>query len=166
MWAYRQLAPLWVALRQAVPDVVLDPTWSLRVDAWNVRNLDFRLYRRVIEIRDGALAMRPHFDPTVEELARLSAMQAHIPQSEIDPTVEATQIAVALEAHREGRFPSHHAWRPPVLQNGSDLDAEVKALVPVAIAFATSTVVKSVVADFQRRYASPIPHRQARQYDV
>ncbi|MBC2876892.1 MULTISPECIES: MAB_1171c family putative transporter [Streptomyces] len=59
--AYRRLRPLWIALYRTVPDIVLDPPVLCRIGdllAW--RDLDYRLYRRVIEIRDGQRALRPY----------------------------------------------------------------------------------------------------------
>ncbi|MFE0171376.1 MAB_1171c family putative transporter [Streptomyces sp. NPDC059002] len=59
--SYRRLRPLWVALSRAVPDIVLDPPVLHRIgDVLPLRDLDYRLYRRVIEIRDGQHALRPY----------------------------------------------------------------------------------------------------------
>ncbi len=68
--AYRRLYPLWRALVEATPEIALLPPSSAVMDALTVRDLGFRLYRRVVEIRDGRLALRPYLDPTVAEDAR------------------------------------------------------------------------------------------------
>src|SRR6185312_14606632 len=51
--AYRQLEPLWSALRAAAPEIALEQ---------RTRNAEVRLYRRVIEIRDGILTVRGDLD--------------------------------------------------------------------------------------------------------
>lgn len=57
--AYRQLYPLWLAYYQAEPEIALEVSAGGRrgvVPA--LRNIELDLYRRVIEIRDGMLAVR------------------------------------------------------------------------------------------------------------
>lgn len=51
-WAYHRLRTLWEALVAAVPDIALP-------QAARGAPLRFRLYRRVIEIRDGILILQP-----------------------------------------------------------------------------------------------------------
>jgi len=60
---YRALHPLWWALYRATPAIALDPPPSRLRDLAPPRDLQYRLYRRVIEIRDGQLALRPYLDP-------------------------------------------------------------------------------------------------------
>ena len=61
----RRLYPLWDGLCQAVPGIALDPVpaWADRLDP---RDLRMRLYRRVIEIRDGYMALSPVDVPGIE----------------------------------------------------------------------------------------------------
>ncbi|MEL3944551.1 MULTISPECIES: MAB_1171c family putative transporter [Streptomyces] len=56
--SYRRLRPLWYALHRAHPETSLhtDPRGDLSA-LWDLR---FALHRRVIEIRDGCLALRVH----------------------------------------------------------------------------------------------------------
>ncbi|AVT40273.1 MAB_1171c family putative transporter [Plantactinospora sp. BB1] len=61
---YLRLYPLWHAMYQAMPEIALDPPTSRRADLRMLRDLDFALYRRVIEIRDGRLALAPYLAPT------------------------------------------------------------------------------------------------------
>ncbi|WLQ37214.1 hypothetical protein P8A18_28920 [Streptomyces castrisilvae] len=61
--AYRGLAPLWHAVTQAAPEVTLEPTRHRLLDWIPPRDLEFRLYRRVIEIRDGQLLLSGLADP-------------------------------------------------------------------------------------------------------
>lgn len=52
---YRRLRPLWCALHRAYPRILLQPPFAHDIAA--VRDLRFHLHRRVIEIRDGYLAL-------------------------------------------------------------------------------------------------------------
>ncbi|GAB3982666.1 hypothetical protein GCM10027615_65900 [Plantactinospora veratri] len=61
---YLRLYPLWHAMYQVMPEIALDPPMSRRADLRMLRDLDFALYRRVIEIRDGRLALAPYLAPT------------------------------------------------------------------------------------------------------
>lgn len=58
--AYLRLWPLWHLLYTAVPGIALDPPRSRWAELAALRDLDFRLYRRLIEIHDGQLALAPY----------------------------------------------------------------------------------------------------------
>ncbi|NLU71838.1 hypothetical protein HCC61_03915 [Streptomyces sp. HNM0575] len=58
--AYQRLYPLWSDLYRAVPEIALSPPAPSFVERIRHGDLRYRLYRRVIEIRDGLLAMRPY----------------------------------------------------------------------------------------------------------
>ncbi|GAA2977918.1 MAB_1171c family putative transporter [Actinokineospora diospyrosa] len=59
--AYSALYPLWAALMAANPGLALDRA----AGRWAMRDLDFRLHRRVIEIQDGLRWLRPPHDDNV-----------------------------------------------------------------------------------------------------
>jgi hypothetical protein len=124
---YRALEPLWRELHAAVPVIALDPG---RVPPWRA---SFALYRRVIEIRDGILALRIHHHPDVPDWT-----------SGCDPaTAEAAAIAAALEAHRAGRrFPPRSNQGTQVLE--PTLDAETAWLTLVARELARSPTVARI----------------------
>lgn len=58
-----RLRPLWLALYRVNPRIALVPPRPLVLELLNLRDLELRLYRRVVEIRDGRLALREHIDP-------------------------------------------------------------------------------------------------------
>ncbi|GIE94135.1 MAB_1171c family putative transporter [Paractinoplanes rishiriensis] len=147
MRAYRRLRHLWQALGRAVPDVVLDPPRLPWLDAWNPWRADFRLYRRVIEIRDGVLALRPHLDPAVADAARRLAREAGQAPDEQAATAAAAQLRAAL-TRLEGSAPAVHGEPPPIdlTPAGPGLDAELRVLVPLARAFASSPIVRHAAA--------------------
>jgi hypothetical protein len=115
--AYRRIEPLWTALRTAVPGIALDPGRELAGGA------EFALYRRVIEIRDGHLALRAHFDPDLPARAEAAARRAGVREAEVAATVEAVTLAAAIEAGRAGR----RFDREPDLEAEPDADADVTA---------------------------------------
>lgn len=95
--SYRALYPLWRDLYESSPDIVLEPPGSA-----SVSDLNYRLHRRVIEIRDGWRDLRPYIDRTApaggaaDPAASEEYRQAH---------AEAAQIKQALHAKRAGTVP-------------------------------------------------------------
>jgi len=62
-------------------------------------DLKFRLYRRVIEIADARLLLRPYLDPAVTEAARHAATAQGLHGDQLRATIRATELAAALDAH-------------------------------------------------------------------
>jgi len=106
---YRRLAPLWLALYRAEPAIALEPP---RTTLFPTR---LHLYRRVIEIRDGLLAIRPHRTG--------SGTGEH---------QEAAEIAAALHAREQGEPP---LATEPTVQGGQDLGSDTEYLCRVADAY-------------------------------
>ena len=67
--SYRRLYPLWHAIAEQFPDVVLFPPVP-RSTRWTVRDLRLLAGRQVIEVRDGRLALRPREDPELSHTAQ------------------------------------------------------------------------------------------------
>ncbi|PPK71374.1 hypothetical protein V5P93_003239 [Actinokineospora auranticolor] len=89
---HNDLYPLWAALSEANPDLVLDRQAPRRA----VRDLDFRLHRRVVEIRDGIRWLQPYQDPSVVEAATARGREAGLAGADLRASVEAAAIAAAL----------------------------------------------------------------------
>ena len=140
MWgAYWRLHPLWAVLSRAAPDVQLPPQPGTRFNA------RYRLHRRVIEIRDAELALRPYWNREIAGQAADAARSARLPADRRDAVVEAAGIVTALDARTRGA-PAHHDDTPadragPVLQN--DLGAETARLILVSRAIRRSPIVHS-----------------------
>ncbi|MCE7006447.1 hypothetical protein LWC34_26995 [Kibdelosporangium philippinense] len=117
---FHRLRPLWLALYQATPQIALIPPRSALAEVLLPNDLDLRLYRRVIEIRDGRLALQPYLDPG-------SAAGAD------DALVEATMLAAAIAAKRAGA-PTRDNETVPVA-GGRDLESDTAFLMDVARAF-------------------------------
>jgi hypothetical protein len=73
--AHRDLYPLWSCLTAAAPTVALDPPSGRLADALRVRQMHLRLYRRLIELRDARLVLRPAHGRPLSELGRRPSLQ-------------------------------------------------------------------------------------------
>jgi len=127
--ALRRLAPLRSALAGVLPEVA-DPVPAGR------RGVRFRLYQRVIEIRDAVLALQPYRDPEVASAAKRIARAAGFDGDELAVMVEAAVLAGAVRAWETGRRVPQSATEPgqvPAL--GLDLRSETHWLVTVSRAF-------------------------------
>jgi hypothetical protein len=135
--AYRELGPLWNAVRAAAPDVVLAVGPPATHWPGGIR---FRLYRRVIEIRDGCLATRALREPAVVEDATRRAVHAGRSGYELHAAVEAAVLSDALTRARAGQAPNADFVQVgEVDPDPADLTAEVEWLRRVARAFAHTT---------------------------
>ncbi|GAA2606757.1 MAB_1171c family putative transporter [Paractinoplanes durhamensis] len=88
-WSLLVLRPLWKAMRDAFPEVILFSPRRAVFELAGVDDVQLRLYRRVIEIRDGMLALRPYLPET--------------PPHSPDPAdAEAAAIVQALRRRADG----------------------------------------------------------------
>jgi hypothetical protein len=142
---YVMLGPLWSALRTAMPQIAF-PQAGRPLLAGRPPGIEFALYRRVIEIHDGRLVLRPYHHPAVASWLGQAA-----PATPLDGTdaalVEAATIAAALENMRHGRrfasagaTPTRDADLVP-----TDLDWEVQWLSRVAWAFRRSPLIPALL---------------------
>jgi hypothetical protein len=154
-WSYRQLYPLWLALYRASPEIALLPPPSAWADALTVRDLGFRLYRRVVEIRDGCLALRPYLAPGVAEHAGELCRQAGLVGDRAAAEIEAAGLAAALAAKTSGRraVPTPGSQQSAVV-GGSDLESEVASLKRVARCYQRSPIVRAALAWQQQAHTA------------
>jgi hypothetical protein len=128
--AHRELYPLWSALYEVTPEIALDPAGSELRDRLRVRDLDFRLCRRVIEIRDGCLALRPFLDAAVARQAREDALERGLDDRGVEAFVEARALAAGVESARQQRAPAEVSRSSEL--GGEDFASEVEWLLQVA----------------------------------
>jgi hypothetical protein len=104
LWAYRRLQPLWLALQRAAPQITLDPPplGTQRRAAVLPPDLDLRLARRVIAIRDGRLAVRDWLDARVADAARSALVDQGLAGDRLDAAVEAALLKAAVAAKTAG----------------------------------------------------------------
>jgi hypothetical protein len=139
--ACRRLYPLWRDLCCAIPDLALVAPRSAVADALTVRDVSLRLVRRVVEIRDGRLALRRYLPRGTVTAAELACERAGLLSLEKEATVEAACLALALDKYRRGEVPEDCDAFPPG-GGATDLDQEVAYLVRVVHAYASSPIVR------------------------
>jgi hypothetical protein len=135
---YQRLRPLWFALYQANPQIALVQPKPALLEFLLPTDLDLRLYRRVIEIRDGRLALQPYLDPKVGLAAR---DRSSVTGQELDAIVEATTLAAAVDAKRSGAPP--RTTEPVAVPGGRDLESDTAFLNDVARAYRKLKLVPS-----------------------
>ncbi len=156
-----RLYPLWSALYQVAPEIALQPPGSRLGDLLSWRHVDFRVYRRVVEIRDGWLLLSPELRSRATDMARAMARAEALPGAEERAVIEATALAVALRAGREcGTSPGDDSVLEPSEQ--VDLDSEVRALERVARCYQRSPIVRVVIARLVAEQATHAPALQCR----
>lgn len=141
--SYAALTPLWQGITGATPEVVLaSPEASHESHASHqshAEDSDFHLHRRVIEINDGGLALRPHRSPRVQEDAERTATARGLAGTpEGDALVEAAILRAAVRAKRTGSEPQPTPAPPApgATSRAGDLRAETEWLLLVAHAYA------------------------------
>ncbi|MEU3317197.1 MAB_1171c family putative transporter [Streptomyces sp. NPDC006687] len=130
--SWRRLRPLWWALYQASPDIALDPPRSWLRDLVPPRDPHYRLYRRVIEIRDGQLILRTSL--SLEDFSRV-ARSLELPEDPTSPLGEALQLRAVLSRPAEERAERADASEIPVRPPYEDFRDEVEWLSQVASSF-------------------------------
>lgn len=136
----RQLRPLWVALCAAVPAVHLSAD---RRSPWRLAE---RLHRRVIEIYDARLALRPYLSEAVGDRARRRAEADGLGGDDVAAVVEAAKLRAALAAMRDDVRPGRPE-RPGPPDPGLDEVREVEQLARVARAFVHSPLVTAAIRE-------------------
>ena len=135
--AWFRLRHLWALLLDGSPDFRLPPQPGTRLAA------RYRLHRRVVEIRDAQLALRPFQEGRAAAEAADAARLAGLPQDERDAVIEAAMIVSALGARRNGAAPASQTGAAHGLPElGNDLESEADRLLRVSRAVRYSPIVR------------------------
>ncbi|MFC4018964.1 MAB_1171c family putative transporter [Micromonospora sp. GCM10011542] len=156
--SYQRLERLWRDLVAALPELELDA--SLRQPLAAVRDIDYALTRRVAEIRDGRLALRPYMDVKVTQLAEQFAEQAGLTADEQRSNVEAAHLACALQRHRTGVAARNPQSADDLHRPDGGYAGEIAWLTRVTAAYARSPVVARTLVAARHAAAQDIPHRK------
>ncbi|WP_163568814.1 MAB_1171c family putative transporter [Fodinicola feengrottensis] len=142
--AGRRLQPLWLALYRAIPEIALVPLTS--GGSWSDTRL--QLYRQVIEIRDGQLALRPYVDPRASRISLELAQNSRLTARQRAAVAEAAALAAAIEAKINGIPPGDYGSagqpEPPGGADVADFAAEIAWLQQVARAFRSPIVARTL----------------------
>lgn len=134
--SYRALTPLWTVLIREVPQVALPDTGV-------GDGIEYALYRRVIEIRDAQLALRPYIPPDLPGLISRAVREAGMTAGEANCVIEATELAASITAHRAGHNCRTDAVRIGGPRQGTPADvyAEARWLAGITRAMRRNTLV-------------------------
>ncbi|MBF9132722.1 hypothetical protein I0C86_27755 [Plantactinospora sp. S1510] len=153
--SYRALFPLWNGLRAATPQIVA----PIQLPWWD---LDLRITRRLAEIRDGILAVRPHINPAVAKTAMRHAQRSGVEGTDRDAAIEATCLKYAIMAKARGEsFPQGTRQEDKRAAGGVDGMDELDWLVRVSRAYSTLPMAAhSIAGDTTGMHAdnAVIPH--------
>jgi Family of unknown function (DUF6545) len=140
LWrAYWRLFPLWRALVRAAPEVALPPQPHTRFDA------RFRLHRRVVEIRDAQLMLRPYCRGDAASHAMAAARSAGLAAEKSTAVAEAAMIVTALAGHRgEADHQDGDATLYVSTAGSDDLLREAARLILVSRAMRHSGIVRNI----------------------
>lgn len=141
--AYTRLRPLWAAFYVRDPGIAFDDRRAepagrvaarARAALRVLKDPEYHLARRVVEILDVILAARPYLDPAVTERARAHYRSCGLDGNDLDAVVVATQIhhtlGVNVAAPRRSTLNSPATGNTP-----ADLDAEIAWLLKVTTRF-------------------------------
>ncbi|MDS1270919.1 MAB_1171c family putative transporter [Lipingzhangella sp. LS1_29] len=145
----RRLSPLWRVIVGQFPEVALSGSEPSALHTGVLGQLRFRLYRRIIEIRDGILQLRYYLDPAVEKEVEEFLRGRAVPESERAAMAEACWIEAGLRAARADVAPHHvGCWTG---QGGVGVDEEAVWLSQVSHAHSRSTLPALFAARREQR---------------
>jgi hypothetical protein len=160
--AHRALYPLWRFLYEAVPEIALEPPPGMWQGRLRLRHLSFALHRRIVEIHDAQLVLRPYRDPRVAEAAATLAGQAGLDGENLRALAEAASLASAVQNAKV----QHEVGTPAVSLDaigrnhsspvGADLSSEIAWLTRVA-RFTASPLVAAALAATARSQQGASP---------
>lgn len=152
----RRLRPLWADLCTVAPEIAPGHGVSSREAPLTPRHVGLRLYRRVIEIRDGQLALRPYVSDDAACRADHLARQEGLDDEQLEATVAACRLVAARRARQRGDSPV--PTMRTVAPGGDDLDSEVSWLEKVAYAYQHSPTVGRFADTIDREHSTcPTP---------
>ncbi|MGH3845330.1 MAG: MAB_1171c family putative transporter [Pseudonocardiaceae bacterium] len=133
----RRLRPLWETLHDALPEIALGardypPSPALPGE------ISERLYRRVIAIRDGLLALQPYRDPADTREHHDQAIAVGLTDRRRATAIEAADIRAALHRRRNHMPPRGYSAAANATIQQDDLTSELRWLTGVSDALARS----------------------------
>lgn len=151
--SYRRLYPLWRLLYVATPTITLpvlfNPPGSALADAAKVDRITLRRLRRVVEIRDGILALQPFCDAWVAAEAERRGRLIGLYGIERQAIVEAATLAVAGyvvgQSTNVDRGADLATGNMPSFAIPAQFEDELAHLERVASAVARSHIVTAIV---------------------
>jgi len=129
----QRLYPLWRTLYTAVPHIALERPRPRLIDGLTFRVPGHRLYRRIIEIRDGLLTLREWVTPERLEQIHLDVSAAGLTGDDAEAATTYCWMEAARLA-KEQKLPTVEEPPDIVRHGGADIDSELRWLLQVAAA--------------------------------
>lgn len=153
--AYVRLRPLWASFYELDASIAFDDRRStgsrsavgrIFIATRVLGDVEYHVARRVVEIRDGILTLRPYQDPAYAEQVRTHFFSRGLVGDDLDAAVAAAQIHAALDArdataHSDSRSSATAANAP------ANLDAELAWLLKVTKHFANPSTAPRALTD-------------------
>jgi hypothetical protein len=151
--AYVQLRPLWASFYALDASIAFDDQRltegvlaRMRAATRVLGDVEYHVARRVVEIRDGILTLRPYQDPADTDRIRSHFLSRGLVGDDLDAAVAAVQIHAALDAQEaatrdDGPSPRTAGNSP------ANLDAELAWLLKVAKHFIQKPTTSHELAD-------------------
>ncbi|MGZ2361664.1 hypothetical protein LRE75_34140 [Streptomyces sp. 372A] len=136
--SFEALTPLWRDLAEAMPHIVLSPARPISGSAPDP-DTSFHLQRRVIEISDGILALRPYRSRSTQEAASRTFASG---TDRAAAAIEAAVVKAALADLAVGHLAHDVAPPPQKTAARKDLRADTEWLLQVAHAYTRPTDVR------------------------
>lgn len=137
--AYVRLRPLWLSFYALDPSIAFDdrrrtgsgrPVGRLRAARLALRDPEYHVARRVVEIRDGILTLRPYQDPEFAQRTRAHYNSRGLTGTDLDAAVTAALIHAALDASEVAPRRDQPA-APSAGNTPADIDTELAWLLKV-----------------------------------
>jgi hypothetical protein len=153
--AYARLRPLWARFYELDPSIAFDDRRHvgsagarerMRAAKRVLKDPEYHVARRVVEIRDGILTLRPYQDPEYAQRIRVFYDGHGLVGDDLDAAVTAAGIHAALDAREAA--PRREQPRSPAANNlPADLDAELTWLLKVTEHFSKPSAVSDDQTD-------------------
>lgn len=153
--AYARLRPLWARFYELDPSIAFDDPRSsssagalgrARAATRVLKDPEYHAGRRVVEIRDGILTLRPYQDPGFAQRARVYYGHHGLVGDDLDAAVTAAGIHAALDA-REAAPPLDQTDSSAAGNVPADLDSEMAWLLKVTEHFSKRSATPDELTD-------------------
>ncbi|MFD7339844.1 MAB_1171c family putative transporter [Streptomyces violascens] len=158
-YALWRLEPLWRALQAAAPTIALMPAPSQIQELVRFRSVSFLLYRRVTEIRDGMIELRPYLDPRVRAKAETWHREHGLQDPDLAAAVTAEQISQGISSLMRGQNFTEPAEYADARLSIATTEEDMQAQLRIAAHF-TPPVVSTPKSQPSARAASQMGGEQ------
>ncbi|WP_214369792.1 MAB_1171c family putative transporter [Pseudonocardia sp. H11422] len=140
----RMLHPLWRAMYQALPQIALTSPEAVtgRVP---LHDVPVRLYRRTVEVRDGALLLQPYRSSADTSEHTRQAQRLGLVGDDARIAVEAADLTSAMKRYLHQAAPDTAAVHRAAPEEPDDVMQETRWLAQVSVAFAQQRIRPALI---------------------